>query len=766
MATDKKNDTEYSLVHGDEVETLERPSRPDIARVSTEDAKKAARNRFSKRKLLLHGLPVAITAGIIAIHAREVYWLDLNTSKADVIGSNPLPRFGRLISQKVQSQRYQLKYLQFAAKVHELLVALSLSSILMGILHRRLLRSGIPLGLLDAPSLIGAGGGLDVVFRTRFWATFRSNRSLIFFFLLCTLLTLLLAPSSAIAVIPSLGWWKMQGRYKVPDLRVYVRSWDVNPWPVKWKEEGWGYTDFDKCKKLGTDGNPDCPGAGWDQISQWAFGNVVTGSTTNLTLTEPYTNSQRLLLSRSLNSTENPYQGTSRRVSTANSALNDAALGGLWRYIENSNYGDIGKLQIPLFESTAHSATYQPLVYSECSSEIFNLTHSASKPLEVRRPKGPWYNRDYQEANILRIEPSDDMLADLPSKEPLFKWYDQDGVTAFSLAILPFRLINSTYPNGTQSSIMVGCSYDARWLAASLSLEPRASSLVKSNLSSLEVFEKYHNDKELLQRNINISRLIEMPRDWLRTLSFSSAEDDRNRSNIVTFFNEFTDPTEGNTTHFAMKNSTSVSMGGDLSQYRQGVEDFISMTLGITITDGLARQSYTRFFPLLELPSSVGNRHSDYVDLILSGYFKDKLNITDFLQNYTIDALSYMDFTVSRYGYGYGFQADDKAVYFAIAVLGTYLLVVVVHVLIRGFQRLNNTYVWSSSWETLPNLVALALNSKIPENLEGASAGIKNKDTWKMETKVRVLDSGRLNLVVCQPGEDQGQRPEVSKKYM
>lgn len=77
-----------------------------------------------------------------------MYWIDLG-------------------SDGILSTSASLKYLQFAAKLHEISMMASISFILLSYLHATLLRHGISFGHLDAPYIIGAGGGAGLLLTSR-----------------------------------------------------------------------------------------------------------------------------------------------------------------------------------------------------------------------------------------------------------------------------------------------------------------------------------------------------------------------------------------------------------------------------------------------------------------------------------------------------------------------------------------------------------------------------------------------------------------------
>ncbi|KAF5870844.1 uncharacterized protein Bfra_009399 [Botrytis fragariae] len=104
----------------------------------------------------------------------------------------------------------RLNGLQFVAKVHEILIGISLSTIILSFLQHEALRQGIPLGgFLIAFKITDLGSLLS----PDLWAagTFGHHFKRRFLFFVMTLFAMILAavsgPASAILMLPSLDWW-------------------------------------------------------------------------------------------------------------------------------------------------------------------------------------------------------------------------------------------------------------------------------------------------------------------------------------------------------------------------------------------------------------------------------------------------------------------------------------------------------------------------------------------------------------------------------
>jgi hypothetical protein len=126
-----------------------------------------------------------------------------------------------------------------------------------------------------------------------------------------------------------------------------------------------------------------------------------------------------------------------------------------------------------------------------------------------------------------------------------------------------------------------------------------------------------------------------------------------------------------------------------------------------------------------------------------------------------IAALSHMtrmDIVLSRYGYGYGMNTVTKR--FAAAVLlGPAAITLSTVAALALSKRI------SSSWSSVGELVALAINSKPTPKLKNTGAGVSRLDTWKEKVMVRITDE-RLQIIFEGDGRlNDYSRPDLGKKY-
>jgi hypothetical protein len=170
-----------------------------------EQSKRAIHSDLDWVELCIHLLGLAATSVVIGLHAANHYWVDLGYDGSLSINAT-------------------LKYLQVTAKLHEMAMMASISYVLLFLINRRLIQSGVPFGQLDAPYIIGAGGGIGLLVTKRFWSPWRQHLLVSFILLFSVLLTLALNPASAVAMIPSLAYWPVHNPYGLGTCPIYKHA--------------------------------------------------------------------------------------------------------------------------------------------------------------------------------------------------------------------------------------------------------------------------------------------------------------------------------------------------------------------------------------------------------------------------------------------------------------------------------------------------------------------------------------------------------------
>ncbi|KAL9626340.1 MAG: hypothetical protein Q9204_007384 [Flavoplaca sp. TL-2023a] len=98
---------------------------------------------------------------------------------------------------------------------------------------------------------------------------------------------------------------------------------------------------------------------------------------------------------------------------------------------------------------------------------------------------------------------------------------------------------------------------------------------------------------------------------------------------------------------------------------------------------------------------------------------------------------------------GYSWYASGFSEYLAITVVVMYMLIALVHTI-----WVLSTGVTSSSWDTVTELLALALQSPVSKALKGSGAGIERLGTYQRILKLRVREEGQEEKVILLVDED------------
>jgi hypothetical protein len=143
--------------------------------------------------------------------------------------------------------------------------------------------------------------------------------------------------------------------------------------------------------------------------------------------------------------------------------------------------------------------------------------------------------------------------------------------------------------------------------------------------------------------------------------------------------------------------------------------------------------------------SNLQNATNSYKEIDLASAFALAISeipstTRDWSNRTDIDRLDHFKLTFTRYGYGY--STDSTNVRLAMAVIAVYAVITVLYIL-----YILSTGITSTAWHSAIELVALALQSKKPDNLGHTSVGIDCLDTFTRSVGIRVNSDNELELV-------------------
>lgn len=732
-------------------------------KTTTEPAKVALnkKRRYIILSFLIHFLPITATVALVCLNIRSVYWTDIQAEET---------RLSNILSA-----------LQFAAKLHELWITFSIASMVSQILVMLLTRSkGLPFGLIGA----GVQAGSFALFVQRsFWSSLSRNlngrklqvRAFGLFLAISTIVMVLSGPSSAISIRPSLDWWP------APNCTIYLAfSTDYEIWPTTVSDSECN-TCFECLNYTYVHSRNNCPGSGVNDINEWLGGidgrSVQPGRTANFTFYAPTSNTHRLLTSSA--------QVTPGRSYTSSiSVISHLVIGAVWEAMRNSKAGEWEPpISQPKLISTSTTPLQQPMVQVNCN--LYSYVDSTDTST------GPDTQLFFPQITSLTAKPTFMNITSMGTPVPEDLWIrtprdgnihmnwvnlrDYNGSASIG-GILMLPTAKSVY-NGLnydyiQDSMILPCTFDARWMRSQVSFDPTFSSIVNGEFSDTSTVAKLGalikeadanggsestGDfvfSEILDIDLRWTEYIDGPTPFvLGSMGDTEASADaapNTRSTAVELLLESNlVSTPNNTMDFVYQQDNATGW-----TQAEVTQTFISSFLGVIMTNGLARyaaKSATESYYLFSPDIMMGSPHdlpAMSVEKAVSG---------------TGPGWHLWSFDIYRRGYSYGIRSSTKKL--ALGVLLSHVL------LALGFMIYLCFVGWTTSaWSTVGELVALALKSRGTEQFLSTDAGIAKSETWAQNVRIREIGSEGLEMRFGDDGcrEEKGEvvsRVRIGRKY-
>ena len=251
--------------------------------------------------------------------------------------------------------------LQFVAKLHEVIIVGSLSSILLHHIRRRLFGpKGVPLGLLSSGY---QSSSAEYLCSKEFWSSFRTNKLLTLILSISIVYTNMVGPSSAVALIPSLNWFPVAVPSK-GQARLYLNGTFDQVYPNIFGPPD--ETTYAGCNNGSYSFR--CPGAGFTSIYDWVDTWYNEGVEGSITMVERFSSTSRIL-SASTNGggalTTTLTQPIMELTGRFWNYVQAMGIGG--RYVESVQLGEINNVERPMFVSDDTAPIYGPVVQVQCS---------------------------------------------------------------------------------------------------------------------------------------------------------------------------------------------------------------------------------------------------------------------------------------------------------------------------------------------------------------------------------------------------------------
>ncbi|KAL8871853.1 MAG: hypothetical protein Q9174_002409 [Haloplaca sp. 1 TL-2023] len=627
---------------------------------------------------LIHIIPIIVTLVVLILNAFGVYWQDLG-----------LP-----------NQNSTLQALQYAAKVHELLMGASLTAIVTYRIQHDLSSSrGVPLGFLSAASMFTSP---NFVFSKEFYGGLtakskaRDALSWIPIGLLlvtCFTLTLLVGPSSAVAMIPRLAWW------------------DISP------TKAFGPTYKDRVF------------FNYTQQELWPV-DITNHIYANRTLCHPENTKYDYCAVRAMD-TVRRWMGKHQNI--------------LRPLIRPSFVNETFKMKKPLVQAQCRS-----YINPDIEKDRFEFPHDelVTPPLDEFRDAQWTLPNDF----VINLKGNTSSIGDtndLSHPWQLFEWYDTasnfSNVGSPSLGAVVMYLAYDRA--GVYYNALGLCSFDGRWVPTEYFLDPKDTTTIRQDtpnpMDNLRGPTKT-DPKEMVQMRISL--------DWANTLTMLTNNNEQGPLN--TAVNELFGNLGGGNVIYTEPDD--VGLGS--------LDWRLSTLFGLYLTEALARafwdpakgsmlyreaphiaSSYIRYLNNANEPS-MKEQYRDgklaWLEMRDPRWTWDNLSDVS-REPWDVWALKNgyqeIEFAIQRNGYGYGFEGGT--IKLATTVLVAYLLVAFAHVawMICGSQVYRG-------YHSMGEMLALAWSSPATEKLKNTSAGVKNLETWRYMVRVRERDVPRKEV--------------------
>ena len=212
-------------------------------RHTLEEPKSVLKKGLHVSKLTIHIIALVATAAVVVVNFVTVYGWDQGTLRISDSQVNNL--------------------LQFAAKLHELLIVGSLTSMVMHRIRKRLCSSkGLPFGLLSSGYQASSA---EFLFSSSLWSAFSKDVWLVLTLAATIIFANVVGPSSAIVMIPRLDWWDVNAPFNVP-LHLYLDGSLEQLYPTNLGPPN--MTLYPGCDTAAYTSR--CPGAAFDDLKNWA----------------------------------------------------------------------------------------------------------------------------------------------------------------------------------------------------------------------------------------------------------------------------------------------------------------------------------------------------------------------------------------------------------------------------------------------------------------------------------------------------------------
>lgn len=666
---------------GSEDQRLTRPE-PEEENMVSGVPKHIARTSWTRylHGWIVHMPALLMTAAVLGIGSRKFYWYSEE---------------GALITDYRVDADTISNVLQFVAKLHELLIMASLSSLSLAMFRRSLVTVGVRLGFITGGYRVGDIAYLKSAAFWRQGVTMSNLWGLLLpgFVVLATIMSTIVGPASAVLLVPTLGWYEFDASIAFSNIKL--------PLIYTWKQTNVWYPGRhdapDRCDGVQGLYQAFCPAGGFPEISSWLADFAATDLRNNLTFHSTSADLRRHLIFTLANNTQNTSL-TMLCTSPPHFLVNSIGL--FQKYIDHADVGALSKepryrLRTTLeaaakSPSQENSTLYQPFIQSKCA--VYDKEEVAKNSTLLHFPVGSLNCFNDEKCQRLQEDGITYNTSWLPNKK-----LDNVSVSTGSRVVVngsPIVLVDGQIPDassGEPKHAFYLCNLLASWAPSNFMVDPRVSDELQSLLSDSNVMrDLYYNDTRDDIKNLRFSK------PWFQALNPTWNEG--NTTNITAFWRLVQNFSSKQSLNGTNRDTLAfIERHDDIANYT-AAEIFLAKVFGVYLTDGLARSTYqhqtTRLIlndtkdeqlTYINLDEQYGVR-GDIHNLTThnSTFYRETWRGQTTDHNGTIAAFREeqglylpIDIVAERYGYGSGQQR--RTLQWAQAMMGIYLGIVVIY---------------------------------------------------------------------------------------
>ncbi|EXF81581.1 hypothetical protein CFIO01_03785 [Colletotrichum fioriniae PJ7] len=712
----------------------------------------------------VHFPALASTIAILFISQQDRYWYSEEGVSLHV-GSSNITLNADTIN----------NLLQLPAKIHELLIIASLSSIVLAMFRRSLILDGVRLGFLTGGYRVG---DLTYLGTSAFWRQGLNTRKpweflLAGFVVFATLISTIIGPASAVLLVPTLGWYSLDQAtdfQKIKPLLFYALD-PESVTPSFLQEDASPLHGKATCKSFAGFYVYGCPAAGFSDIWSWAQSFRAGDLGDKPSFHYPPTELRReLVFANSSDSSSSSPAKASIILSTTPPHFLMVSLGLFSDYMASPEMvktlgGESYRIKTS-YQQEEHKI-FQPFVQSKCRT--FKKPKAADLgPTDLELPIKSFHC--FEDENCLSFHGKSHF-----ANKKTMTWLDDEALEGRPVSD-KFRTV------GENSSILLllgqlpeddavllyACGFMTSWVLSNFTFDPKDTDILKSSFS----------DQVSLNGTFNLTDFFKDPTQRAQPITF-----DRTVLDYLVPSFDMDDDEDGSNHHYsALGRITKLFTEACESPKSSGLpcvspvdtndelatNIFLSKVFGVYLTEVLSRTS-SAYFTYLKttIPGknlTLRNLSKQYGRSITHTEFNfhNATHFNDTRRNKLVNpdnAYSAIQFTMDRYGYGSGHSRPTLD--FALSTMYIYLGVVGIYAAIIGTRHLVSFFIVEGEkphvrvlsiipWSDLQDLIVLALKSSPPlvKEFKGAGTGLRNAKHWNLIVKVMADKNQNLTLAV------------------